>query len=123
MTEERRRFRRKKQALTLAHMFFVLIAVFGISAMYLNSNYGKGIKWVFEEAYEDSPQFTSQLSNDIGRIFTYVGSSSFLLSQRMRIRYWDLTSVRTIILPNRLTPWNWWPGSSPSCAAIPSWAI
>lgn len=73
MTEERRRFRRKKQALTLAHMFFVLIAVFGISAMYLNSNYGKGIKWVFEEAYEDSPQFTSQLSNDIGRIFTYVG--------------------------------------------------
>ena len=35
----------------------------------------------------------------------------------------DLTPVRTIILPNRLTPWNWWPGSSPSCAAIPSWAI
>ena len=26
-----------------------------------------------EEAYEDSPQFTSQLSSDIGRIFTYVG--------------------------------------------------
>ena len=73
MTEERIRFRRKKQVLTLAHIFFVLIAVFGISAMYLNSNYGKGIKWVFEEAYEDSPQFTSQLSSDIGRIFTYVG--------------------------------------------------
>ena len=43
MTEERIRFRRKKQVLTLAHIFFVLIAVFGISAMYLNSNYGKGI--------------------------------------------------------------------------------
>ena len=32
MTEERIRFRRKKQVLTLAHIFFVLIAVFGISA-------------------------------------------------------------------------------------------
>ena len=38
MTEERIRFRRKKQVLTLAHIFFVLIAVFGISAMYLRKH-------------------------------------------------------------------------------------
>ena len=44
MTEDRLKFRRKKQILTLVHIFFVMIAVFGISAMYLNSNYGKGIK-------------------------------------------------------------------------------
>lgn len=73
MTEERRRFRRKKQLLTVAHIFFLMIAVFGVSAMYLNSNYGKGIKWIYEEAYEDSPKFTDQLSFDIERIFTYVG--------------------------------------------------
>lgn len=73
MTVEKRRFRRRKQVLTVAHIFFLFIAVLGVSAMYLNSNYGKGIKWVFEEAYEDSPQFTDQLSNDIEHIFTYVG--------------------------------------------------
>lgn len=73
MTEERRRFRRRKQSLSVAHIIFVLIAVWGISAMYLNSNYGKGIKWVYEEEYEDSLKFTDQLSKDIERIFTYVG--------------------------------------------------
>lgn len=73
MTEERRRFRRKKQCLTVAHIFFLMIAVLGISAMYLNSNYGKGIKWIYEEAYEDSPKFTDQLTADIEHIFTYVG--------------------------------------------------
>ena len=73
MTEERLKFRRKKQILTLVHIFFVMIAVFGISAMYLNSNYGKGIKWIYEEAYEDSPNFTTQLASDVERIFTYVG--------------------------------------------------
>ena len=73
MTEDRLKFRRKKQILTLVHIFFVMIAVFGISAMYLNSNYGKGIKWIYEEAYEDSPNFTTQLASDVERIFTYVG--------------------------------------------------
>ena len=73
MTEEKRRFRHKKRILTLAHVIFAAMAVFGISAMYLNSNYGKGIKWIYEDAYEDSPQFTSQLAEDIEHIFTYVG--------------------------------------------------
>lgn len=73
MTEEKLKFRRKKQIITLIHLVFLAIAVFGISAMYLNSNYGKGIKWIFEDAYEDSPNFTAQLSSDVERIFTYVG--------------------------------------------------
>lgn len=73
MTEDRLKYRRKKHILTLAHIIFVVIAVFGVSAMYLNSNYGKGIKWIFQDAYEDSPNFTAQLSSDVERIFTYVG--------------------------------------------------
>jgi len=73
MTEDRKRFRLRKQALTLLHVMFVLIAVVGISAMYLNANYGKGIKWIYNEAYEDSDSFCSQLQNDIGKLFSYVG--------------------------------------------------
>ena len=73
MTEDRNRFRLRKQVLTLLHVMFVLIAVAGISAMYLNANYGKGIKWIYNEAYEDSDSFCSQLQNDISKLFTYVG--------------------------------------------------
>lgn len=73
MTEDRKRFRRRKQALTALHVIFVLIAVAGISAMYLNANYGKGIKWIYNEAYEDSDSFCSQLQGDINKLFTYVG--------------------------------------------------
>ena len=43
MTDEKRKFRRRKLILTLFHIIFVAMSVFGISAMYLNSNYGKGI--------------------------------------------------------------------------------
>lgn len=73
MTDEKRKFRRRKLFLTLFHIIFVAMSVFGISAMYLNSNYGKGVKWIYEDAYEDSPQFDKQLTEDIDRIFTYVG--------------------------------------------------
>ncbi len=55
MTDEKRKFRRRKLFLTLFHIIFVSMSVFGISAMYLNSNYGKGVKWIYEDAYEDSP--------------------------------------------------------------------
>ena len=73
MIDERRKFARRKVMLTLLHIIFAAMAVFGISAMYLNSNYGKGIKWIYEDAYEDSSQFNDQLAKDIDSIFTYVG--------------------------------------------------
>lgn len=73
MTEERTCFRRRKHVLAMVHMMFVLIAVCGISAMYLNANYGRGIKWVYNEAYEDSDSFCSQLQGDINKLFSYVG--------------------------------------------------
>ena len=64
MTDEKRKFRRRKLILTLFHIIFVAMSVFGISAMYLNSNYGKGVKWIYEDAYEDSAQFDKQLTED-----------------------------------------------------------
>lgn len=73
MAEEKIRYQHKKRFLTLFHVIFVLMAVAGISAMYLNSNYGKGIRWIYEEAYEDSEKFCDQLTKDIERIFTYIG--------------------------------------------------
>ena len=78
MIDERRKFARRKVMLTLLHIIFAAMAVFGISAMYLNSNYGKGIKWIYEDAYEDSSQFNDQLAKDIDSIFTYVGYKDML---------------------------------------------
>ena len=39
------------------HVLFLVVTAAGISAMYLNSDYGKGISWVYDEVYEDSPSF------------------------------------------------------------------
>ena len=41
--------------------------------MYLNGGYGKGIRWIYDETYEDSDAFCSQLGIDISNIFTYIG--------------------------------------------------
>ena len=73
MVEERNRYQHKKIILTALHILFLLVTAAGISAMYFNSDYGKGISWVYDEAYEDSNQFSTRLEKDIERIFTYVG--------------------------------------------------
>ena len=73
MAEERNRYQRKKIILTVLHILFLVVTAAGISAMYLNSDYGKGISWVYDEVYEDSPQFATRLEQDIEKIFTYVG--------------------------------------------------
>lgn len=73
MEEKSRQFQHKKMILTVLHVLFFLITAAGISAMYFNSDYGKGFTWVYDEAYEDSIQFSKQLEQDIDRIFTYIG--------------------------------------------------
>lgn len=73
MAEERNRYQRKKIFLTVMHVLFLVVTAAGISAMYLNSDYGKGISWVYDEVYEDSPQFSTRLEQDIEKIFSYVG--------------------------------------------------
>lgn len=71
-TKARMSLRKQKVILTLCHMLFVLVMVAGISAMYFNSEYGKGFQWIFHETYEGSDAFCNQLGNDINKIFTYI---------------------------------------------------
>ena len=65
--------RKWKVLLTVLHVIFLIITLAGISAMYLNGGYGKGIRWIYDETYEDSNAFCSQLGVDISNIFTYIG--------------------------------------------------
>lgn len=65
--------RKWKVLLSVFHVIFLVITLAGISAMYLNGGYGKGIRWIYDETYEDSNAFCSQLGIDISNIFTYIG--------------------------------------------------
>lgn len=67
---EKRAFglRKWKVLLSVFHVIFLVITLAGISAMYLNGGYGKGIRWIYDETYEDSDAFCSQLGIDISNI-------------------------------------------------------
>lgn len=67
MAEERNRYQRRKIFLTVMHVLFLVVTAAGISAMYLNSDYGKGISWVYDEVYEDSPSFLPVWSRTLRR--------------------------------------------------------
>lgn len=62
----------KKTAAVILHLFFLFIALLGVSLMYLNTNYGKGLGWLLHETYEDTSVFSQQLQKDIDKIFYYV---------------------------------------------------
>ena len=46
--------RKWKVLLSVFHVIFLVITLAGISAMYLNGGYGKGIRWIYDETYEDT---------------------------------------------------------------------
>lgn len=73
MEQEVKKYRNKKIVLTVLHILFVLAAAAGFSAMYLSSDFGKGISWLRSVDYEDTEQFHILLSEDIDKIFTYIG--------------------------------------------------
>ena len=73
MEQEVKKYRNKKIVLTVLHILFVLAAAAGFSAMYLSSDFGKGISWLQSVDYEDTEQFHLLLSEDIDKIFTYIG--------------------------------------------------
>ena len=56
----------------LMHIAAVIIALIGISLMYLNNNFGKGLESLSIESYEDTPGFYEQLRRDVNDIFKYV---------------------------------------------------
>lgn len=61
-----------KESVVLMHLLFSILVVIGVSILYNNYHYGEGIKWITQETYEDTPEFTRQLKNDIDNIFNYV---------------------------------------------------
>ena len=62
----------KKQFLFLLHAAFLLVFVWGVSFIYFNENYGRGLNWIQEESYADTLPFTEQLESDVEMIFKYV---------------------------------------------------
>lgn len=72
MKMKRHTLKLKKNIIFLFHFIFLLTAMLGISCLYLNHNYGKGLFWLETESYEETKQFASQIQEDVSRIFNYV---------------------------------------------------
>ena len=81
MEQNRKKIRIQKVVLSLLSVIFLAMTLAGISAMYLNGGYGRGISWVYEETYEDSDTFSMKLGKDIENIFTYIGYNGTSLKQ------------------------------------------
>ena len=61
-----------KRFIGLLHVIFACVTLIGIGFMYLNSNYGRGLDWLTNEAFEQSPDFNRKVQNDITNIFDYI---------------------------------------------------
>ena len=61
----------KKNFAVVLHVFFLLMAVAGISIMYLHSQLGSGIGWISDRHYEDSDAFQKQFQSDLNHILKY----------------------------------------------------
>ena len=55
----------------MIHALAVLLALAGLSVIYIESPGGYGLSWTREERYADTPQFAQKLNEDIGRIREY----------------------------------------------------
>ena len=61
-----------KRFVGLLHIIFACVTLTGIGFMYLNSNYGRGLDWLTDETFEQSPDFNRKVQNDITNIFDYI---------------------------------------------------
>lgn len=62
----------KRSLIIIIHTLAVLLAIAGLSILYIASPNGYGISWTKEERYEDTPQFSEQFNQDIGNIKTFI---------------------------------------------------
>lgn len=62
----------KKCLVVLLHLLFVVLVLAGFCFLQINDNSGKGLSWINQESYEDTPMFSEQLRSDITNIFNYV---------------------------------------------------
>lgn len=70
----------KKQTALLVHLLFLCLFLVGMTFIYFNENYGRGLSWVQEESYADTFSFTEQLESDVEMIFKYVNYKNLLES-------------------------------------------
>lgn len=61
-----------KRFVGFLHVIFACVTLVGISFMYLNSNYGRGLDWLKSETFEQSPDFNKKVQADIVSIFNYI---------------------------------------------------
>ncbi len=61
-----------KRFISFLHVVFACITLVCIGFMYLNTNYGRGLDWISNESFEQSPDFNKKIQNDIANIFNYI---------------------------------------------------
>ena len=62
----------KRSLIIIIHMLAVLLALAGLSILYISSPRGYGISWTSQESYEETPQFSEKINQDIGRAKQYI---------------------------------------------------
>ena len=62
----------RKYLTVVLHLIAFTVFVAGVSIIYCNDNFKKGLGWINAEAYEDSPAFTAQLEQSTEEILQYV---------------------------------------------------
>ena len=62
----------KKHLVLVFHAIFLCLFVTGVSLIYLNSNFGRGLGWIHRESFADTSTFQELLEKDIEMIFQYV---------------------------------------------------
>lgn len=76
------------------HFIFALIALTGVGFMYLNSNYGRGLDWIEDETFDQSPDFNKKVQADIASIFDYIQYQELLRPmERWTTIKWSWTSL------------------------------
>ena len=50
----------QKWIASLAHLFFLILGLIGISLMYINGNFGLGLTGIGSVPYEDTAEFNTQ---------------------------------------------------------------
>jgi len=66
------RFALKKTILAILHILALAVFVTGVSLIYCNDNFKKGLIWMNSETYEDSPAFAELLGDDTDSLFDYI---------------------------------------------------
>lgn len=61
-----------KRLIAFLHCILACITLVGIGFMYLNTNYGRGLDWLENETFEQSPGFAKKVQSDIANIFDYI---------------------------------------------------